>query len=65
MLLHTEFVAEVNSTGDISYTEMSVVCNPEHRESDSYMIVCLACVARSCGRVELMPVTVMHGGVLK
>ena len=62
MLLHTEFVVEVNSTGDISYTEMSVVLQPRTPRI-SYMIVCLACVARSCGRVELMPVTVMHGGV--
>ena len=62
MLLHTESVAEVNSTGDISYTEMSVVLQPRTSRI-SYMIVCLACVARSCGRVELMPVTVMHGGV--
>ena len=28
MLLHTEFVAEVNSTGDISSTEMFVVLQP-------------------------------------
>ena len=36
MLLHTEFVAEVNSTGDISYTEMSVVLQPRQLISDSY-----------------------------
>ena len=28
MLLHTEFVAEVNSTGDISYSEMPVILQP-------------------------------------
>ena len=29
MLLHTEFVGEVNSTGDIPYTEMPVDLQPD------------------------------------
>ena len=29
MLLHTGFVGEVNSTGDIPYTEMSVDLQPD------------------------------------